>query len=48
LISWDAVIIRQQDQIDRLVRELQQLRQSSVADSGPTERQLRDELPPHY
>lgn len=48
LDKLDAIIIRQQGQIDRMVRELQQLRQTSVADGGPTERQLRDELPPHY
>ena len=45
----NAVIIRQQQQLDALAREVSQLRQQSGADSGvPAFRSLRDELPPHY
>ena len=43
----NRTIVRQQQQIDLLVRELLQLRDQ--ADSAqPTFRSLRDELPPHY
>ncbi|PXW93525.1 SlyX protein [Sphaerotilus hippei] len=44
----NQVVVSQQQQIDRLLREVSQLRQQ-VPD-GPTssERNLRDELPPHY
>lgn len=48
LDKLDQVIITQQQQIDRLTRELQQLRQQTPADSSPTPRNLRDDLPPHY
>lgn len=45
----NAIIIRQQQQLDALAREVSQLRQQSGADSGvPAFRSLRDELPPHY
>lgn len=45
----NAVVVRQQEQIDRLVRELIELRNqaSSASDPGGF-RSLRDELPPHY
>lgn len=43
----NRTIVRQQQQIDLLVRELLQLRDQ--ADSAqPSFRSLRDELPPHY
>lgn len=43
----NRTIVRQQQQIDMLVRELLQLRDQ--ADSAqPSFRSLRDELPPHY
>lgn len=43
----NRTIVRQQQQIDMLVRELLQLRDQ--ADSAqPAFRSLRDELPPHY
>ena len=48
LDKLDAVIIRQQDQIDRLTRELQRLRHTGSSDGTPTPRNLRDDLPPHY
>ena len=42
------VIVRQQAQIDLLLREVALLRAQSPADEAPTFRSLRDELPPHY
>lgn len=42
------IIVRQQQQIDRLVRELVQLRERQPADDPGTSRSLLDELPPHY
>jgi release factor glutamine methyltransferase len=48
LDKLDQIITRQQDQIDRLTREVQFLRQQTP-DEGPLpQRNLRDELPPHY
>jgi SlyX protein len=46
LDQLDKIIIRQQAQIDLLVRELTHLRQQ--APEPGTVRNLRDELPPHY
>ena len=43
----NEVVVRQQDQIDRLIREIGRLREA--AEQGPaTVRSLREELPPHY
>ena len=48
LDQLNQVIVRQQQQIDGLVRELANLKQqASDAGSGGF-RSLRDELPPHY
>ncbi len=45
----NRTIVRQQQQIDMLVRELLQLRdQAESAQAQPAFRSLRDELPPHY
>ncbi len=45
----DQVIVRQQHQIDSLIREILQLRQQrSTAEGASAPRNLRDELPPHY
>ena len=45
----NAVVVRQQEQIDRLIRELVELRnQASAAGEPGAARTLRDELPPHY
>ena len=44
----NRLVARQQDQIDRLTRELAALRQQGPDSQGGTERNLRDELPPHY
>jgi SlyX protein len=48
LDKLDQIIIRQQDQIDRLTREVQWLRQQAPAQDAAAPRSLRDELPPHY
>ena len=40
--------VRQQAQIDRLVRELVELRDRAAAAEPGGVRSLRDELPPHY
>lgn len=48
LDQLNLVVVRQQQQIERLMRELGQLRQQ-LPDSGSMPfRSLRDELPPHY
>lgn len=44
----NAVIVRQQEQIDRLIRELVELRDRAAAAEPGGVRSLRDELPPHY
>lgn len=44
----DAVIVRQQQQIDALTRQLAELMRQGPADTAPAFRSLRDELPPHY
>lgn len=44
----DQVIIRQQLQIDLLIKEITDLRQTQSQDSTSTPRNLRDELPPHF
>jgi len=48
LDKLDQIIIRQQDQIDRLIQEVRWLRQQTPAEGSTTPRNLRDELPPHY
>ncbi len=44
----NEVIVRQQAQIDRLLREVVQLRERLPAEEAPVFRSLRDEVPPHY
>lgn len=44
----DAVVIRQQQQIDHLVRQVADLRLSSNPAQTSEFRSLRDEAPPHY
>ena len=44
----NEVVVHQQAQIDRLVRELQSMAQRLPSDDTPGFRSLRDELPPHY
>ena len=48
LEQLNEVIVRQQGQIDLLVREVTRLKQQAVALEAPGFRSLRDELPPHY
>jgi len=48
LDKLDQIIIRQQDQIDRLTREVQWLSQQAPPDTAAAPRNLRDDLPPHY
>ena len=43
----NAVVVRQQAQIDRLIRELVELRDRAAAEPG-TARAVGDEMPPHY
>ena len=42
------VVVRQQRQIDGLLRQLAELLQQREAGETPQLRSLRDELPPHY
>jgi SlyX protein len=48
LDQLDQVIVRQQQQIDTLVREVAHLRQQAPEGGVGAARNLRDELPPHY
>ena len=48
LDQLNLVIARQQQQIDRLMRELRELRQQQPESASAPFRSLRDELPPHY
>lgn len=44
----NKIIVRQQQQIDLLIRELSALRQQTGDSTQAPFRSLRDELPPHY
>ncbi len=48
LDKLDQVIIAQQDQIDRLTREVVRLRQPEGNPDNTPPGSPRDELPPHY
>lgn len=48
LDKLDQIIIRQQDQIDRLTREVQWLSQQAPPEAATATRNLREDLPPHY
>jgi SlyX protein len=49
LDQLDKVIVRQQQQIDALLREVAELKAAPVRDGDITAtRSLRDELPPHF
>ena len=48
LDQLNQVIVRQQQQIDGLIRELAQLKQQANDAGSGGFRSLRDELPPHY
>jgi SlyX protein len=48
LDQLDKVIVRQQQQIDMLLREIAHLRQQAPEGGVGTPRNLREELPPHF
>jgi len=48
LDQLSQTVFRQQQQIDKLQRQLAELREQAPAESGAGFRSLRDELPPHY
>jgi SlyX protein len=48
LDSLNQTVVRQQQQIDLLLRELAHLREQASEPVSPTFRSLRDDLPPHY
>jgi SlyX protein len=48
LEQLDQIVIRQQAQIDLLLREVAQLRDQAPQDAQATPRNLRDDLPPHF
>ncbi len=49
LDKLDSVIVRQQQQIDALIREITDLKQQAPVDGGVGQvRSLRDDLPPHF
>ena len=48
LEQLDQVIVRQQQQIDALLREVTELRQPSTDGGNGPARSLRDDLPPHF
>jgi len=48
LDQLDQVIVRQQQRIDTLVRQIGQLQIQSMDRAGGVARNMRDELPPHY
>ena len=48
LDQLNMTIYQQQELIDRLTREVLQLRQQVPERTAPASRNLRDELPPHY
>ena len=46
--SLNEVVVRQQAQIDALLRQVAALRDQLPAQDATAPRSLRDELPPHY
>lgn len=48
LDTLNQMVARQQEQIDLLLREVSRLRQRGEPEAGPTTRNPRDDLPPHY
>lgn len=48
LDQLDQVIVRQQKQIDLLMREIARLGQPATTNAANAPRDARDELPPHY
>jgi len=48
LDKLDHIVIRQQTQINALISEVLHLCQQASEPQAPGQRNLRDELPPHY
>lgn len=48
LDQLNQIIVRQQQEIDWLMREVRQLRQQMPEGSSPTTSRTSEELPPHY
>lgn len=48
LEQLDRIIVRQQQQIDSLIREIGYLRQSSAEGGASVPRNPREEMPPHF
>ncbi|HZV53474.1 MAG TPA: SlyX family protein [Rhodocyclaceae bacterium] len=48
LDAVNATVYRQQQQIDRLLQEVRELREQLLAVAPAEGRSLRDEIPPHY
>ncbi len=48
LDALNKTVYRQQQQIDRLEKELRVLRKQMAASLPNEQRSLRDEIPPHY
>ena len=48
LDKLDQIVIRQQTQVNALISEVLHLRQQASDPQAPGQRNLRDELPPHY
>jgi SlyX protein len=48
LEQLNQVVVRQQQQIDRLQRELAMLRDTLPEPGAPSSGSLRDEIPPHW
>ena len=44
----NEIVVRQQAQIELLLREAALWRQQAGSEDAPAARSLRDELPPHY
>jgi SlyX protein len=48
LDELNQVIVRQQQEIDLLMREVRQLRLQMPDNTGPAQGKASEELPPHY
>ena len=48
LDKLDQIVIRQQTQINALISEVLHLRQQASDPQAQAQRNVRDELPPHY
>lgn len=44
----NRTVFRQQQQIDMLINNIRELRQLMTSDDPAEQRNLRDEIPPHY